>query len=311
MYHRNSRLSRRQRHRPLFRFEQASGVLMLAAMLLALAVANSPLAELYRLIHHLPVHLRFGALVIDRPLVQWINEWLMVFFFLVVGLEIKRQLLEGHLSTVKGAALPAFAALGGMIAPAAVYVAVNRGRAELLSGWAIPTATDIVLALGVLSLLGPRVPASLRVFLTALAVFATWARCWSSVSSTERAPRLFLGKQMGVLGAAWVGVRLGLGSLPRGVGWGGLYGAALLAGIGFTMSLFVASLAFTDPEPAASARLAILMGSALSAVTGLVVLHTVLAPRAGPPRPAASSSERRPEVAQRGEGEGTRTRVRD
>lgn len=105
MYRRNSRLSRRQRHRPLFRFEQASGVLMLAAMLLALAVANSPLAELYRLIHHLPVHLRFGALVIDRPLVQWINEGLMVFFLLVVGLEIKRQLLEGHLSTVKGAAL--------------------------------------------------------------------------------------------------------------------------------------------------------------------------------------------------------------
>jgi len=372
----------------LFQFEQASGVLMFAALLLALVAANSPLAEIYEYVHHLPVDFRFGPLVIEEPLVQWINEGLMVIFFLVVGLEIKRQLFEGHLSTMKRAALPAFAALGGMIVPALVYVGMNWADPIGIRGWAIPTATDIVLALGVLSMLGSRVPTSLKVFLTALAIFddiaavliiglfygeplslvpllttllailvlivlnrlcvvrpiayvaigiVLWVAMLKSgiepalagliialaiplhipggdspLRATERtlhpwsvlfviplfaffnagividanasallfgpvsvgiATGLFLGKQLGVFGAAWVAVALGLGQLPQGVSWSQIYGAGLLAGIGFTMSLFVNTLAFADPPLVASAKFAILIGSLLSAVAGLVVVH--------------------------------------
>lgn len=363
---------------------------MIGAMLLALAAANSPLQPAYQAVHHAPVHFRFGPLAIDRPLVQWINEGLMVLFFVAVGLEIKRQFLEGHLSTARRAALPAFAALGGIVVPAVIYAALNWRDPEGLRGWAIPTATDIVLALGILSLLGSRVPAGLKVFLTALAIFddigavliiglfygeetAWWpllavvaalaglvilnARCivrpggyvalglllWISVlksgveaalagvlialavplhargcactsplRETERRLHpwvtlgvvpafaffnagvplaggslgallspvsvgvvlgLFAGKQIGVLGAAWLASRLGLGDLPAATTWRHLYGAALLAGIGFTMSLFVASLAFADPQVIASAKLAILLGSALSAAMGLSVLN--------------------------------------
>lgn len=378
----------------LFRFEQASGLLMIGAMLLALAAANSPLASAYRFIHHVPVHVRLGPLVIDEPLVQWINEGLMVFFFLLVGLEIKRQFLEGHLSTWKCAALPAIAAMGGMMAPAAIYWAFTSGDPEQVRGWAIPTATDIVLALGILSLLGSRVPAGLKVFLTALAIFddvgavliiglfygedislaplllATLAisglvalnrfgiakplpyvvvglllwitmleagaapavsgvlvalavplhtrevRALSPLRAAERrlhpwatllivplfaffnsgigihdgalaglltpvslgiALGLFLGKQVGIMGAAWTAVRLGFAELPRGMDWAQVYGGALLAGIGFTMSLFVTTQAFSDPTLIASAKLAILAGSLMSGCAGFVWLRSVIA----------------------------------
>lgn len=363
---------------------------MIGALLLALAAANSPLAALYEIVHHMPVHLRFGPLVIDEPLVQWINEGLMVIFFLLVGLEIKREFLEGHLSTTKCAALPAFAAFGGMALPAGIYLAFNWSDPVLIRGWAIPAATDIVLALGMLSLLGARVPTSLKVFLTAIAIFddigavliiglfygeelsvlplmlaglalvgliclnifrirrvipyiaiglflwvtmlksgveaplagiliaftvpmhVSGCRCSSPLRETERrlhpwgvlvvvplfaffnagiaidreavaslwtsgplgiVAGLFIGKQMGIFGAAWLAVRLGIGELPRGVIWSQLYGTALLAGIGFTMSLFVAALAFPGAALVAASKLAILLGSFLSALCGLWVIY--------------------------------------
>jgi NhaA family Na+:H+ antiporter len=396
----DSRLGARGRDvtrvRKLFRFEQASGLLIIAAIFSGLTAANSPLSGLYQAVHHTPIYVGVGPFDITEPLIGWINEGLMVFFFLLVGLEIKREIAEGHLSTPKCAALPAIAALGGMIVPAALYVGLNWGDPLALRGWAIPTATDIVLALGVLSLLGSRVPVALKVFLTALAIFddvgavlviglfygegialvplavalatlaglallnvcrvtsaaayvvlglVLWVAMLESgveaalsgvlialavplhvpggpVSSPLRAAErrlhpwgvlvivplfaffnagvpvdgaayqslsgpvalgvvlgLFVGKQVGVFGAAWLAVRLGLGRLPAGVGWAQMYGVAALAGIGFTMSLFVASLAFAPPDLVAAAKLAILLGSLLSALTGLVVIY--LASRAG------------------------------
>jgi len=142
--------------------EASGGIILIAAAVLALIVANSPLAEPY--FHALHVYL--GPL----SLLHWINDGLMAMFFLLVGLEIKREMLDGQLSTWSRRALPGIAAAGGMVAPALVYLAINKNNPAALSGWAIPTATDIAFALGVLSLLGNRVPASLKVFLTALAI---------------------------------------------------------------------------------------------------------------------------------------------
>jgi NhaA family Na+:H+ antiporter len=142
--------------------EASGGIILIAAAALALVVANSPLAETY--FHAL--HAYLGPL----SLLHWINDGLMAVFFLLVGLEIKREMLDGQLSTWPRRALPGIAALGGMVVPALVFVAINRDNGPALAGWAIPTATDIAFALGVLSLLGSRVPASLKVFLTALAI---------------------------------------------------------------------------------------------------------------------------------------------
>ena len=373
----------------LFRFEQCSGVLMIAALLLALVSANSPIAPVYNLIHHTPVHFRFGWFVVDAPLVQWINEGLMVIFFLIVGLEIKRAFLEGSHAKLPQIVLPAVAALGGMVLPAAVYLSVTANHPNLTMGWAIPTATDVVLALGILSFLGRRVPPGLKIFLTALAIFddigavliiglfygeglaflplliaaaailglavanarrvphafpyvalgiLLWGAmlksglqpalagviiafsvpmrvrdgcCFSPVRKMERclhpwvalvvvplfaffnagisfeglsfgslispvsfgvAAGLFLGKQVGVLGAAWIAVRVGAARLPDNSSWLDLHGIALLAGIGFTMSLFVSSLAFADSNIVISAKLAILTGSTISALAGVSVL---------------------------------------
>jgi Na+:H+ antiporter, NhaA family len=142
--------------------EAAGGLVLMAVALLAVAVANSPLAPGY-----------FGVLetdVLGHTVLHWINDGLMAVFFLLVGLEIKREMLDGQLSTWPRRALPGIAAIGGMIAPAAIYVAFNAGSPATLRGWAIPAATDIAFALGVLSLLGPRVPVSLKLFLTALAI---------------------------------------------------------------------------------------------------------------------------------------------
>jgi NhaA family Na+:H+ antiporter len=150
--------------------EAAAGVLLLFAALLALALANSAGAWLYSGLLGTKVTIAVGALKLDKPLLLWINDGLMAIFFFLVGLEIKRELLVGELSTARQAALPAIAALGGMAAPALVYAAVNAGSPETLGGWAIPAATDIAFALGVLALLGPRVPVALKVFLLALAI---------------------------------------------------------------------------------------------------------------------------------------------
>ncbi len=152
--------------------ESIGGIVLAAAALLALVVSNSPLAEAYHRFVHWPGELRIGgdALVLVKPLGVWVNDlWMAVFFFLV-GLEIKREALEGELATLKQAMLPAVAALGGMVVPALIYSAINWGDATAMRGWAIPTATDIAFALGILMLLGSRVPASLKVFLTAVAI---------------------------------------------------------------------------------------------------------------------------------------------
>ena len=142
--------------------EAAGGIVLMAAAALALIVANSPLSETY----FSALHAYLGPLSVSH----WVNDGLMAVFFLLVGLEIKREVLDGQLSTWPRRVLPGIAAAGGMVVPALVYVAINRNDAAALSGWAIPTATDIAFALGVLSLLGSRVPASLKVFLTALAI---------------------------------------------------------------------------------------------------------------------------------------------
>ena len=374
----------------LLRSDQGDGIVMLAFMALALVAANSPLAALYQAVHHTPVHLRIGELLIEGPMVYWINQGLMVIFFVIIGFEIKQQVLEGQLNTLRSAALPAFAALGGMAVPAVVYASFNQGDAVGIRGWAVPTATDIVLALSILSLMGPRVPIGLKVFLTALAVFddigaviiigvfygehfslvpavvglaavvglfalnrwkvtnpvayiivgaVLWVgmlkagveaalagviiaaavpmhgdrtksksplrsaentlHLWSSLlvvplfvffnsgvvldekafsSSSEGVwlgivLGLFLGKQVGIFGAAFLAVRSGLCRLPERVNWMQVFGVSILAGIGFTMSLFIATRAFPDPAVLSSAKLAVLSGSLLSAVIGVLVLQ--------------------------------------
>ena len=377
------------RPREVHKFEKASGLLIAVAILLGFAAANSPLSALYQAVHHAPLHVGIGSIEINEPLIQWINEGLLVLFFVLVGLEIKRELLEGHLATPRRAALPAVAAFGGMVAPAAIYVSLNWSNADAIQGWAIPTATDIVLVIGLLALLGSRVPVGLKVFLTALAIFddigavliialfyggelsfaplilggfgaaslfalnrfqvahpATYIIAglilWASMLKAGLEPALagvlialavplrmsdhlrssplketerrlypwgalvvvplfaffnagvvidgeavsrifgpvslgvlgglFLGKQFGVFAATWMAVRLGIGQLPEGVNWRQVYGAALFAGVGFTMSLFITSLAFSDARLIASAKLAILGGSLLSAIAGSLVI---------------------------------------
>lgn len=377
--------------KPWSRSQQVAGLTTLAAMLLAFVLDNSPALDLYQAAHHLPVMVRVGTLAIDKPLILWINDGLMVFFFLLIALELKREVLEGQLSTAKSIATPAFAALGGMVAPALIYAVFNVGDPVAMRGWAIPTATDTVLALTVLVLLGSRIPASLKVFLTALAIFddlgailvialfyterlatpsllmaafgiaaliglnifkvtrtaayvvfgvflwiavlksgihATLAgvaiglaipmkvtqngKSFSPLRETEHqlypwvalcvvpvfaffnsgivlsastvnalvSPAslgivlgLVVGKQLGIFGAVWLAVQLGVAKLPDGTNWWHLYGVALLAGIGFTMSLFIAGLAFSDPEIFRSARLSVVVGSLLSAAGGVTVLR--------------------------------------
>jgi Na+:H+ antiporter, NhaA family len=156
--------------RGFLRQESASGVLLLGVTVLALFAANSPLAPTYAAAIEAPLGIRLGTYELSKSLLHWINDGLMAVFFLLVGLEIKREILDGHLSSVSRLALPVLGALGGMLFPAFVYVAINWQHPAALRGWAIPAATDIAFALGVLAMLGPRVPLSLKVFLTALAI---------------------------------------------------------------------------------------------------------------------------------------------
>ena len=370
------------------RLQLIAGLMTLAAMLLALLIDNSPAQAWYDIVHHLPVSLRVGEFAIDKPIILWINDGLMVFFFLLIALELKREVLEGQLATPKAIATPGFAALGGMAVPALIYTAFNAGDPEAMRGWAIPAATDAVLALTVLVLLGPRVPVSLKVFLTAVAIFddlgaiviialfyteqlATTslvlaalgivalvtlnifkvtrtgayvvvgvflagvaiglaipmlarqgARSFSPLKDADQALQpwvalgvvpifaffnsgivltlasaatlasptslgillgLFAGKPLGIFGFTWLAVRLGVARLPESVSWGQLAGVALVAGIGFTMSLFIAGLAFPDPEVFRNARLSVIAGSLLSAVVGVVVLMKTTQPRFNPP----------------------------
>jgi NhaA family Na+:H+ antiporter len=413
------------------RLEAASGVLLLAAAVLAFAWANSPWAASYQAFWSTPLGARVGPFEIEKPFLLWVNDGLMAVFFFVVGLEIKHALTAGELRDPRRAALPLLCAIGGMLVPALVYASFNAG-ADTLRGWAIPAATDIAFAVGVLALLGPRAPLGLKIFLTALAIaddlgavvvialfytseldmlalvaaalaFATsfalnrlgvrspipyaivgivlwFATLESGVHATvagvlqafaipsrseidgrsfaerargllarlERSPEqdvavvhdladscvrarsplariehalapytsfvvmpvfalanagvtlsagaaealaspvtlgvalgLVVGKPLGVAGAAWLALRAGVASLPSGVRWRQLFGAACLAGIGFTMSLFIASLAFAgDPHGAAAtpsehldaAKLGILAGSLVSGALGFALL---------------------------------------
>lgn len=382
------------------RLEAAGGLLLMGAAVLALLVANSPLAEIYAAFLELPVDARVGALGISKPMILWINDGLMGVFFLLVGLELKREILEGHLSSLRDAALPAFAAIGGMALPAAVYAGFNWGDAAAMKGWAIPSATDIAFALAVLTLLGERVPAALKAFLLSVAIFddigaiiiiaAFYTAALSPIALaaalgltvllavlnragvTRRAPYvlvgialwfallksgvhatltgvvlalsiplrqadtrdgqpsplhefeqalhpwvafgvlpvfafanagvslagvsanqvlhpvslgivagLVIGKQVGIVLLSWLAVRCGIASLPRDVSWGLIYGASLLCGIGFTMSLFIASLAFEQGGGAylGLERIGILAGSTIAGTAGCLVLRWQLRER--------------------------------
>ena len=386
--------------KPLWDFlelEAAGGLVLMAAAALAVLIGNSPLASHYAAFLDLPLEIRIGAFGIAKPLLLWINDGLMAVFFLLVGLELKREVVEGHLSSLRRASLPAFAAVGGMIAPAAFYAALNWNDSAAMRGWAIPTATDIAFALGVLSLLGKRVPTALKAFLLSIAIFddlgaivviaAFYTASLSSVSlviaallvvglavlnrfdvmrpaayfligiplwvavlksgvhatlagvalamfiplrfpkGTVAPPSaepplhhlehtlhpwvafgvlpvfafanagvsiiglsisdalhpvplgivlgLFLGKQIGIVATCWLAIRLRLAALPEAVGWWQLYGTALLCGIGFTMSLFIASLAFEQGDTGYRGleRLGILIGTIVSGLCGYFVLR--------------------------------------
>lgn len=381
--------------------ESAGGLVLMAAAALALVAANSPLADYYDLFIETPVEVRIGRLEIAKPLLLWVNDGLMAVFFFLVGLEVKRELLEGELSRPANVLLPAIGAVGGIVAPVGLYVAFNYGDPVGMNGWAIPAATDIAFALGILMILGRRVPVSLKVFLVSLAIFddlgaiviiaifyssnlsmnalATGSVCllilaylnWRHVSAVPayvlvgivmwvavlksgvhatlagvalamfipmrskeepgRSPLrelehdlhtvvafgvlplfafvnagisfagmsfadllhpvsmgiaagLFAGKQFGVFLLCLVAIKAGLAKLPDGASWGSLYGVAILSGVGFTMSLFIDTLAFENlPADAVfdfDARLGILLGSLASGVLGYLVLDRTL-PKAG------------------------------
>lgn len=376
--------------------ESAGGIVLMAAAALALLAANSPLVSIYQWLLGTPVEVRVGALQIAKPLLLWVNDGLMAVFFLLVGLELKRELIEGELSNLRRALLPAIAATGGMLGPALIYALANHSDEFALRGWAVPTATDIAFALGVLALLGSRVPTGLKVLLTSIAIFddigaiaiiamfytehlsfaalsvagmcigiltmlnwrgvnarsvyltiglvmwvallksgvhatlsgvilamfipmrARVADAPSPLKSLEAdlhkavafvilplfafcnagvslygvginellhpvplgiALGLILGKQIGVFGFCWLAIRAGIGTLPSGVSWLSLYGLSALCGIGFTMSLFIGSLAFDVSNVCFvfDERLGILVGSLISGVLGYLVLRGSLA----------------------------------
>jgi NhaA family Na+:H+ antiporter len=375
--------------------ELSGGILLVSAAFLAILLANSPLYSLYQLLIDIPGAIRIGALEIAKPMLLWVNDGLMAIFFLLVGLELKREFLEGELSNRKKIMLPGLGALGGMAVPAGIYVFLNWDNPAAMNGWAIPTATDIAFALGVLSLLGSRVPTSLKVFLTSLAIFddlgailiiaffytsnislialiiaalcilllfllnkrgvvekslylVVGAIMWvallksgvhatltgvilamfipmrsqvdpdhSPLKSMEQdlhsavaffilpvfafcnsgvnfdglglqqvlhpvplgiALGLFLGKQIGVFAFCWLGIKLRFAELPKEISWTSLYGTAALCGIGFTMSLFIGSLAFeeTGVNKIIDERLGILLGSLASGIVGYLILQRSL-----------------------------------
>jgi NhaA family Na+:H+ antiporter len=379
------------------KLESASGILLMIAALLALIVANSPLDQYYSMLLDVPVEFRVGELEIAKPLLLWVNDGLMAVFFFMIGLELKREIMEGELNRAANVLLPAIGAVGGVVGPVAIFSFLNWGDADAMKGWAIPAATDIAFALGLLMLLGPRVPPALKVFLVSLAIFDDLAAIviialfytselstrallttlvclivlaimkkrgvssvspylwvglimWVSVLKSGvhatlagvalagfiplsvaddpgRSPLrelehdlhtlvafailpifafvnagisfrgvalsdlvhpvplgiaagLFVGKQLGVFGFCWLAVRSGMARLPAGATWGSLYGVSILCGVGFTMSLFVGSLAFestaSDVKEMFDERLGILLGSAVSGVIGYALLAKVL-----------------------------------
>ncbi len=379
------------------RLESAGGIVLMAAAALAMLAANTGAAGLYAYFIDTPVEVRVGGLQIAKPLFLWVNDGLMAIFFFLVGLELKREFLEGELSRPANVLLPALGAVGGMVVPVGVFVFLNHGDPVAMQGWAIPAATDIAFALGILTLLGSRVPISLKVFLVSLAIFddlgaiviiaifysaelstaalAVAGACLAALTVLNRrsvmsvssyvlvgiimwiavlksgvhatlagvalaafipmrdpdnkghspllelehdlhqvvalgvlplfafvnagidlggvsidnllhpvpmgiAAGLFVGKQVGIFLFCLIAIKLGLARLPDGANWGGLYGVSILCGVGFTMSLFVGSLAFEntviDPGMVFDERLGIILGSLLSGIMGYIVLHFAL-----------------------------------
>ncbi len=378
--------------------ESTPGILLMFAAVAAIVCANTPLNAYYDLLLSVRVEIRIGALFIGKPLLLWINDGLMAVFFFLVGLELKREFLEGELADPSKILLPAVGAVGGMAVPALIYMYFNAANPLASQGWAIPAATDIAFALGVLVLLGSRVPVSVKVFLTTLAIFddvgaiviiavfytdqisatALWsiaaalvvlwllnryrvvslspyifvgvvmwvATLKSGVHATlagvllaafipmrdrnnpDHSPLinlehdlkpvvfflilpvfafanagieligvgldvlthdvtkgialgLIFGKQIGIFGLCALAVRLGFAKLPEGMNWLSLYGTAALCGIGFTMSLFIGSLAFeaTGVDIHFDERLGIIMGSLVSGTLGYFVLRFAFADR--------------------------------
>ncbi|MEG9488861.1 Na+/H+ antiporter NhaA [Mannheimia indoligenes] len=375
----------------LLKSEAAGGILLLIFAFAAIILANSSLSDTYFDFLQTNVSFQFGTFALTKPLLLWINDGLMAVFFTLVGLEVKRELFEGSLSSLRNAIFPAVAAIGGMVVPALVFWFINKDYPQYHSGWAIPMATDIAFAVGIVALLGARVPLALKVFLLALAIiddlgaiivialfysqeisvqaltiagiaiiglillnrFKVSSLCaylvvglvlWTSVLKSgvhatlagviigfcvplkgkngERpaeelehilmpwcsfmilpffafanagvslagmgmeqltsplplgiALGLIIGKTVGVFGFSYLAVLFRLASLPQGVNFKQIFAIAMLCGIGFTMSMFIASLAFDVSEAGevttALARLGILLGSAVSAVLGYVLL---------------------------------------
>ena len=393
------------------RLESASGILLMLATALAMVFANSFLEPLYHNLLEITIEIRIGALDINKPLLLWINDGLMTIFFFLVGLELKREFLEGELSNRRNIILPGVGAVGGMLIPALIYILFNSDDPSTWRGWAVPVATDIAFTLGVLTLLGTRVPISIKVFLTSLAILddigaiviialfytaeismtalMVAAGCvlvlvflnnrnWVSHSSymmvgvvlwiallksgvhatlagvilaifipmrsrtdpdvsplkvlehdlhtvvafvilpvfafansgvmlagitVEQALHgvpvgvalgLFLGKQIGIFALCWLFIKLKVATLPNGMSWAGLYGASVLCGIGFTMSLFIGSLAFGETEfhDMFDERLGIIVGSLLSGVLGYLVLRYSLPPADAKVEPVEEEVER-------------------
>lgn len=375
------------------RLESAGGVLLLAAAVIAMLVANSPLANIYNALLETPIAVQVGALSIDKPLLLWVNDGLMAVFFFLVGLEIKREVMEGELSSFSQVVLPGMGAVGGMAIPAAIYAWINWGDPDALDGWAIPVATDIAFALALLSVFGSRVPTALKVFLLTLAIFDDLAAIviialfysgdlsigalligalallvaismnrlgvtrtsryillgvvlWIAVLKSGvhatlagvliafcipmrdaqgdsplreleqdlHAPVAFvilplfafanaglslggmsidnlahpvtvgvvsgllIGKPVGILAFVWLTVSLRFARLPSDVTWTQLTGVAFACGIGFTMSLFIAGLAFEhgSGDYFGRDRLGVLIGSVLSAMIAYGLLHASL-----------------------------------
>jgi NhaA family Na+:H+ antiporter len=370
--------------------EASGGIVLMFVALLALVANNSFMASGYQGILNTPVAVQFGDFKIAKPALLWINDGLMAIFFFLVGLEIKREVLRGELSSLDKIALPLFAAVGGIAVPALVYLGFNHADPVTSQGWAIPAATDIAFALGILALVGKRVPVSLKILLLAVAIIddlaaiviialfytenlSLVALSWAAIGSTVLfamnrfrvmrilpyavvgtlvwaavlksgvhatlagvitafaipmvrpnpetpspltraehglhiwvaflilplfafanagvslgglspadlfspvpmgiAAGLFIGKQLGVFSACWIAVKLGLAKLPEGANWMQVYGVACLTGVGFTMSLFIGTLAFDDAELLNGVRLGVLMGSILSGILGYALLR--------------------------------------
>ena len=388
--------------REFLQLETAGGALLIICVVIAMLIANSPLSGIYAGLLDLTVAIQVGALIINKPLLLWVNDGLMAVFFFLIGLEIKREIMEGELSSFDQVILPGMGALGGMIVPASIYIWLNMGDAVALDGWAIPVATDIAFALALLGSFGARVPTSLKVFLLTLAILDDLAAItiialfysadlspamliigavtlsiavamnrmgvtrtssyillgvvlWVAVLKSGvhatlagvliafcvpmrdkeghcplrelehnlHGPVAFvilpafafvnaglplvdisldalahpvtlgittglvLGKPLGILAFTGLAVTLGLARLPQDVNWSQLLGVACACGIGFTMSLFIAGLAFEhgSGDYYSGDRLGILVGSLLSALAAYVFLHFSL------PKSAADSQQ--------------------